>query len=965
MLESLKAKEFIEKCFIRGELSLRPESEQRQASQLYRLLKERFWDNLPENDKEILAIFSVIAKVKPKLEEPLCERLFDDWPEKQRVIDNYYIDFIIRKEEVYSITSYEVLDTYRDFIINQLTDDQKTAIELRLAPFYKMYPQIGIKHFIQIADLVNIKDVYQNTLREMEKAYRYEDITEICKSIIKLIEDSQYSDFKFHYDILNALGHARYSLGYFKKAIIHYEKASEIARANKLAESEPYGWIGISYFNLGKYKEAINYLQQALNIAKIFREDRKLEGFWLGCLANSYRDSALPQGKELSISLYDEALSIAIGIEDHENESRWLANKGNTIRYMGQAIEAMEYYKQALKIAEEIGDKFLQGRWLHNIGCTYADLNQYDESTKYYKMALEISHEVGDHYNEGIALGNLANQYKKAGEFTEAINLYKRALEITVECKDIERAKGHVSGILSTYKNINKLAEIIEYLKEKLTRTEERGDREAEIFWLIYLGYVFQDSSQLKEAKETYNKALEIAKQIKNQEYENSILYLLGEVSLLEIEKFYAAGQTDMALENCNNLIVKILSKTFADTITSLHKDYRIKYPLDNLTKEIETYKNAIVKDPSNNILHMSLADCFARKGDLAEALLQYNKAIELNPSHILTVISLIEVTVWRKQYEEAISIYNRWKDRFVLDSDKVMASWIVCTASALKGISYEDFIAPLIDMEISLVNAGYGSDDILPYFAQLYNERFPIERLIRAIELYIIFKRHFIDFRIEEILQNITQDIPQDIKGILMELLKGIGPSGDSLLIKAYMKRGLIYRMLGNLNMAIKDYIIATIYHSHNDAAYMAWGACLAQKGDLEKAIPKYGMSILLNPRNNMAILGKMETEICIGKYSDAISTYEILKESEITPQEKVISTFLLCLSLALEGKPYEDYIAPLLNLEVKLSEKHDWCNVEIDRHLTELKKTVFDTNRVTKAKELQALFKNHFIIQ
>lgn len=360
MLESLKAKEFIERCFIRGELSLRPESEQKQASQLYRLLKERFWDNLPKNDKELLSIFSVIAKVKPKLEEPLCERIFDDWPEKKRAIDNYYVDFIIKKEELYSITFYEVLDTYRDFIVNQLTDDQKERIELRLAPFYKMYSQIGIKHFIQIADLDNIKNIYQNALMEMEKAYRYEDITEISKSIIKLIKDRQYSDWKFHYDILKALGHARYSLGYFKEAIIYYEKASEIARTNKWAESEPYGWIGISYFNLFKYKEAINNLQQALNIAKIFKEDRKLEGFWLGCLANSYRDSNLPQGKELSINLYDEALKIAIGISDRENESRWLANKGNAIRHLGDSYEAKKYYEKALEIAKEIGDKILE-----------------------------------------------------------------------------------------------------------------------------------------------------------------------------------------------------------------------------------------------------------------------------------------------------------------------------------------------------------------------------------------------------------------------------------------------------------------------------------------------------------------------------------------------------------------------------------------------------------------------------
>lgn len=970
MSKNLEARKFIKKWLLEEETALCPES--------FRETWKEFWDRIPKEDKGILSLFAVVAETASRLEENWCKSTFQNWPETARRLVNY--NHIIRKEKKDNVTFYETHDEYRDFIIDQLDDEQKRTIKQRLTSFYKDYPEIGIKHFVDMGDLATIKEIYKNAFEKMEEAYRYEGITDICKSIIKLIENKQYGELEFHYGILKTLGHARFSLGYFRESIDYYQKAVKIAIGSKLVEC--FGWIGVAYFYLSKYQDAINYLERALSMANDFEEDQKLKGSWLGCLANAYRELGL---KEYSLKLYDEALKIAENNSDHENESRWLMNKGNAIREMGQSKEAMPYYQQALKIAEEIGNKFLQGRCENNIGNAYADLNQRDKAIEHYLESIEISCDAGDSYNESICRGSLGDRYNELRNFKEADIQYKKALKITMECKDIGRARGHVIRLLSVYKNASRLGELTKYLEEKLNEAKERKDIEDECFWLTYLAYVFHDLGQLREAKDYYKQALEIARQLKDYEYEGSLINLLDEVSLLEVEKIYGEGRIAEALKKCNGLIVERMGRKFSEWIKFISEAYKNEHLLNDLEREIEKHKKDIENNPSDSNLHMKLADCYARKGDLEDAILEYERAIELNPSNILTVLSMMEVTVWRKQYQEAKEIYQNRRETIVSDEHKLIATWVVCTALALDGQLYKDDIDLLLNMEIGLSKTGYSYDDILPYFAKLLEEEHPIDRLVNAWELHILIFCHFIDVNIEDIEKNILQGLPDELKKGLLEplkgtlppidlyfvlggkrldwLLKGVVPAIDTLLLKAYMKRGLIHRMFGNLNMAIKDYIIATTFNPFSSETYMAWGGCLAQKGELEKAIPKYAKAIELNQKNTMAFLGKMEAEICLGRYEEAIATHKKLKEAILTPKEEVIAASLVCISLALDGKPYNDYINPLHNLEVKLSERHDWCNVEIDRHLANLEKEGYDPNRVAKAKEIQVSFKEHFV--
>src|SRR3990167_1641915 len=629
-------------------------------------------------------------------------------------------------------------DIYREFVISQITKNQRQDIYTELESFSKEYPEVLRKIFTKSGDLTRIKKVYVDALNKMKEIYAFQEIINTCESISNLITQEQDNDFRFYYDILREIGKAWYSLGYFKKSIEYYQLALNIAIEKKLADSDPFGWIGVAYFNLGQYEEAIGSLQQAINIAKCYKENENLVGFWLGTYANAVRDSGLIME---SISMYDEPLAIAKKTGDRENESRWLGNKGNAERDLGESENARELYKQAFEIAREINAKFLQGRWLNNIGNT---IDEPIERIEYYEKSLHISRECGDHHNENIVLGNLGHNYMNLKQFGKAISYYKNALEITIGGKDMMRAKGHIDGLLNIYKNIRKLKELIGYLKKKLDKAKEHVDQEEEIFWLYHLGYAFQDLAHCNKAKDYYHQALNIARHLRDSKYEKNLIYMLDEVSLLEISNLCDKKYLEEAFKKSNDLIINILNRGFSEFIKSFSDSYKIKYPLDEINKEIQDYRNGINNNPSDDSLHMKLADCYARKGDLADAIFEYKKTIDLKPSNIITVLSMMEVTVWRRQYSEAINIYHEWSKKITLPYYKVIASWIVCTALVLDGKSCGNYMDPLLDTEINLSKTHYSYQDILPYFVKLIEEGFQIERLINVWELHNLFTTHF-----------------------------------------------------------------------------------------------------------------------------------------------------------------------------------------------------------------------------
>lgn len=452
--------------------------------------------------------------------------------------------------------------------------------------------------------------------------------------------------------------------------------------------------------------------------------------------------------------------------------------------------------------------------------------------------------------------------------------------------------------------------------------------------------------------------------------YEKELLNFINEISLLEINKLYSEGKIEKALDRCNKLIIKITEVKLCEWINNKVSLFTKKYFKVTIEQDIKTINDKIINNPSDSDLYMHLGDKYARGGDLSEAIVEYQKAINLNPNNINAILSLMEVLLWQKQYKETGKVYEKHISKITSPESKVIASWIICTAFALDGKDYEKYLEPMIENGHKIDDIPYSIEDILPYFKIMIEEDFNRISFIKAIELYMLISRIKIGSEINKIeLENgLTQDIPDDIRKTFLEIIINIGQEVGSMrnevLSKTYEQRGLISRIDGEIDLAIKDYIIATIYDPTNDNAYIEWGRCLVQRGMFESAITKYRRAYEMNKGNFMSLVGKMEVEICIGNYKNAIKIFKKMVKDNLSIKEEFYGKILYCISLSLEGKSYNKLMKDLVNTELKLDKKYDWYNIGIDRHLKYLELEGFDPIRVANSKKIQSIFENRFMI-
>ncbi|GFO96092.1 TPR domain-containing protein [groundwater metagenome] len=181
-----------------------------------------------------------------------------------------------------------------------------------------------------------------------------------------------------------------------------------------------------------------------------------------------------------------------------------------------------------------------------------------------------------------------------------------------------------------------------------------------------------------------------------------------------------------------------------------------------------------------------------------------------------------------------------------------------------------------------------------------------------------------------------------------------------------AYKKRAWICLLLPNyqqyLDQVIQDCTKVIEIEPDNALAYNDRGRAYIRKGDLENAIFNYGKALTLEPSLTIAALNKISAEIILGRYKDAVGTYGEWRRDVVSPKQMVIASSLICIALALDGKSYEDYTAPLLDRKIRIKYLHDWNYTGTDRYLAKIDKEGYFSDRVIKAKEIQDSFKEHF---
>ena len=324
----------------------------------------------------------------------------------------------------------------------------------------------------------------------------------------------------------NTMGLSYLDIGKLDVAVMYFEQAVNVARAENLRELEGKGLgnLGLAYAALGYIERAIEFHEEHLAIARELG-DRAEEGRSQGNLGLVYRQKGEP---ERSVRFHEKELQIFQRLTNRFKEAEALHNLGETYRQLGDNVKAEDYYKQSLAIARDIGDRTRVERILNSMGKVFLDSREFKEAAQLFKQTLTIARQIGDRVGEGEVLGNLGELYQASGFTERAIEYYNHALNISQESNDRRKTIKNMLRLGDLYLINRDVEQALVHYEHGLVSSQEISDQLQELGAFIKLGEAYDVQKNYTESGRMYKRALLLARERNDRQVEQVMLTKLA-----------------------------------------------------------------------------------------------------------------------------------------------------------------------------------------------------------------------------------------------------------------------------------------------------------------------------------------------------------------------------------------------------------------------------------------------------
>jgi serine/threonine protein kinase len=314
--------------------------------------------------------------------------------------------------------------------------------------------------------------------------------------------------------------------------------AGDATKDERIALGQSYNSMGLSYLDIGKLDIAVMYFEQAVIIARA-EKSSDLESAGLGNLGLVYR--AMGYGKR-AIEFHEEQLTIAHETDNRAEQGRALGELGQAYRSLKDPRRAIRFHEQQLAIARELGDRYKEAAALDSMALTYHQLDNIDKAVELNKETLAIATSIGDQVRTKSVLSHMGRIYLDGGNTKEASALFKQSLELSRQMGD-RIGEGESFGDLGDlYLSMGQTDRAIELYKLALKIAQESNNGIREIQNFNRLGDLHFQANELTLAESYYRDALAIAKQMSTQASEMELVGKLGDVYMVVGDSMQAAS---------------------------------------------------------------------------------------------------------------------------------------------------------------------------------------------------------------------------------------------------------------------------------------------------------------------------------------------------------------------------------------------------------------------------------------
>ncbi|MFZ1396375.1 MAG: tetratricopeptide repeat protein [Candidatus Promineifilaceae bacterium] len=434
----------------------------------------------------------------------------------------------------------------------------------------------------------------------------------------------------------NTMGLSYLDIGKLDVAVMYFEQAVNVARAENIRELEGKGLgnLGLAYAALGYTERAIEFHEEHLAIAREMA-DLAEEGRSQGNLGRVYRQKGEP---DRAVRFHEKELQIFQRLANRFKEAEALHNLGETYRQLGDKAQAEEYYKQSLAIARDIGDRTRVERILNSMGKVFLDSGDYKESAQLFKQTLTIARQIGDRMGEGEVLGNLGELYRASGFTERAIEYYGYALSIMQESNDRRKIIKNLLRLGDLYLLSGDIEQALAHYESSLVAAQEITDQVQELTAYGKLGEAFDAQGNYTESGRMYKRALLLARERNNRQVE--------QVMLTKLAKAYELwGDFSRAVTYLEQSLAMVqANEDMAGQIWHWRELGQLFRKLNQAKPAMDAYETRLTLARSVND-HEAAAETLTELGDLLRvvgdhpaAMALYKESLELAEAHELAL---------------------------------------------------------------------------------------------------------------------------------------------------------------------------------------------------------------------------------------------------------------------------------------------------------------------------------------
>lgn len=345
----------------------------------------------------------------------------------------------------------------------------------------------------------------------------------------------------------------------------------------------------------------------------------------------------------------DELLERNLWKENEKEESFYFMHqsiKRTIYKGLGKWAERQKLHLRVARSIESINEQELEKYYL-NLGNHYHKGENHKKAIEYfikgaeeakksfapedaiemYEKALDIAFDHSFSREETLQLvEDLAETYRVVGKFEKSLELLNRGISLI---ENLENEQKLYVQIISTLQEQGEYKKALKIINERLLFEGEKDIYEKEKL-LGKKGWSLMKLGHFKEAKEVFEKGIEISKNSNDEEALGQAYHNLGSVSVM-MRKFDEAVKNLQKAKDIRDDLEDL--RELSATMNNLAGVYTIN---GNLDKAIDVYEECLecykkMGDKSKQAqIHNNIGVVYSKKGELDEAIKQIKEGLKL-----------------------------------------------------------------------------------------------------------------------------------------------------------------------------------------------------------------------------------------------------------------------------------------------------------------------------------------------